>query len=84
MEGGNVSTFVNPMRPPVLICEEVGSVIGAFPGVNNANVYGVRLPNHDGRAGCVGLSFRTDVPSIRWRHISNPSFKNTLCHFSSG
>jgi acyl-CoA synthetase (AMP-forming)/AMP-acid ligase II len=31
-------------------------VIGAYPGVDDANVYGIRLPNHDGRAGCVAIS----------------------------
>ena len=30
-------------------------MIGHYPGVADANVYGVRLPNHDGRAGCVAL-----------------------------
>ena len=31
-------------------------MIGAYPGVDDANVYGIRLPNHDGRAGCVAIS----------------------------
>lgn len=29
--------------------------MGKFPGVLEANVYGVRLPNHEGRAGCAAL-----------------------------
>jgi acyl-CoA synthetase (AMP-forming)/AMP-acid ligase II len=31
-------------------------VVGAYPGIDDANVYGVRLPNHDGRAGCVAIT----------------------------
>ena len=34
---------------------EVSEVIGKFPGVVEANVYGVLLPKHDGRAGCAAL-----------------------------
>ncbi|MCJ1408311.1 hypothetical protein MMC19_002386 [Ptychographa xylographoides] len=32
---------------------EVAEVIGHFPGVLEANVYGVLVPCHEGRAGCV-------------------------------
>jgi hypothetical protein len=38
----------------------VAAVIGLHPGVDDANVYGVRLPNHDGRAGCVALTLHQD------------------------
>ena len=34
-------------------------MIGAYEGIHDANVYGIRLPNHDGRAGCVALSLHT-------------------------
>ena len=34
---------------------EVAEVLGRFPGVAEANVYGVRLPHHEGRAGCAAL-----------------------------
>ena len=34
---------------------EVAEAISAFPGVLEANVYGVTVPGHDGRAGMVGL-----------------------------
>lgn len=34
---------------------EVAEAIAVFPGVLEANVYGVSIPNHDGRAGMVGL-----------------------------
>lgn len=34
---------------------EVAQVLGLHPAVQEANVYGVELPNHDGRAGCVAI-----------------------------
>lgn len=34
---------------------EVGEVVGRYPGVVEANVYGVALPKHDGRAGCAAI-----------------------------
>lgn len=36
---------------------EVAEVLGRFPGVLEATVYGVELPNHDGRAGCAAVRF---------------------------
>lgn len=34
---------------------EVAEVLGKYPGVVEANVYGVSLPSHDGRAGCAAV-----------------------------
>lgn len=34
---------------------EVAEVLGRFPGITEANVYGVAIPNHEGRAGCAAL-----------------------------
>lgn len=34
---------------------EVALTIGQFPGIAEANVYGVLLPNHEGRAGCAAI-----------------------------
>ncbi|KAJ4302482.1 long-chain fatty acid transporter fat1 [Collariella sp. IMI 366227] len=34
---------------------EVAETLGLHPAVQEANVYGVELPNHDGRAGCVAI-----------------------------
>ncbi|KAK4139995.1 fatty acid transporter protein [Dichotomopilus funicola] len=34
---------------------EVAQVLGLHPAVHEANVYGVQLPHHDGRAGCVAI-----------------------------
>ncbi|PNH42661.1 hypothetical protein VD0004_g4694 [Verticillium dahliae] len=35
--------------------QEVSEAIGSHPAVREANVYGVELPHHDGRAGCAAL-----------------------------
>lgn len=42
---------------------EVSEVLGAHPEVHEANVYGVELPHHDGRAGCAAILFKTQVDS---------------------
>lgn len=34
---------------------EVADALGEYPGIVDANVYGVQLPGHDGRAGAVAL-----------------------------
>ncbi|KAJ4353929.1 uncharacterized protein N0V89_005660 [Didymosphaeria variabile] len=34
---------------------QVAEVLGKYPGVAEATVYGVTVPNHDGRAGCAAL-----------------------------
>lgn len=42
---------------------EVSNVMGLHTRVAEANVYGVQLPHHDGRAGCAAISFRGGAPS---------------------
>lgn len=39
---------------------EVSEVVGNFPGIVEANVYGVQLPNHDGRAGCAAIFIKPE------------------------
>jgi acyl-CoA synthetase (AMP-forming)/AMP-acid ligase II len=39
---------------------EVALVLGQFPGIVEANVYGVLVPNHEGRAGCAALFVEDD------------------------
>ncbi|KAL4967426.1 putative very-long-chain acyl-CoA synthetase family protein (CefD1) [Aspergillus stella-maris] len=34
---------------------EVAEILGSHPSVIEANVYGVKVPNHEGRAGCAAL-----------------------------
>ncbi|KAK2017400.1 AMP-binding enzyme [Colletotrichum eremochloae] len=42
---------------------EVSEVLGSYPGVNEAVVYGVQLPGHDGKAGAAGLDIAPDHKS---------------------
>src|SRR5207247_1275116 len=45
-KGENVST------------QEVAEVLNRAPGIGESTVYGVRVPNHDGRAGMAALVLR--------------------------
>jgi fatty-acyl-CoA synthase len=49
---------------------EVSEAITAFPGVKEANVYGVKLPGHDGKAGMAALvaDDGIDLAALR-RHL---------------
>lgn len=38
---------------------EVSAVLGTHPCIHEANVYGVEVPSHDGRAGCAAILFDT-------------------------
>lgn len=40
---------------------EVSEALGTHPSVLEANVYGVELPHHDGRAGCASVLFDQNV-----------------------
>ncbi|TEA17825.1 Isopenicillin N epimerase component 1 [Colletotrichum sidae] len=39
---------------------EVAEVLGEYPGVNEAVIYGVSLPGHDGKAGAAALDIAAD------------------------
>ncbi|TFB02925.1 Fatty acid transporter protein [Trichoderma ghanense] len=41
---------------------EVSQAVGLHPAVREANVYGVELPHHDGRAGCAAVCLEPPVP----------------------
>lgn len=41
---------------------EVADALGRHPAVQEANVYGVEVPHHDGRAGCAAVVLK-DTPS---------------------
>ncbi|ORY87667.1 hypothetical protein BCR37DRAFT_4655 [Protomyces lactucae-debilis] len=41
---------------------EVAEAIGNFPGIAEANVYGVQVPGHEGRAGCVAIDLDHERP----------------------
>lgn len=52
---------------------EVGEVVGSHPSVHEANVYGVALPHHDGRAGCAALVFSHQVAAGNTTTLIEPS-----------
>ncbi|RHZ70899.1 hypothetical protein CDV55_106526 [Aspergillus turcosus] len=54
---------------------EVAEVLGTHPDVHEANVYGVALPNHDGRAGCAAVVFRQQLQAANPSELAEPSQK---------
>lgn len=48
---------------------EVGHVLGLHPGIHEANVYGVQLPHHDGRAGCAAVVLNGEVDAVMMRSV---------------
>lgn len=49
---------------------EVSESLGHHPAVYEANVYGVELPHHDGRAGCVSITLNKDVSDMLMKDIA--------------
>ncbi|KAK4041818.1 Isopenicillin N epimerase component 1 [Parachaetomium inaequale] len=43
---------------------EVSEVLGRYPGVLEANVYGVQLPGHDGKAGAAAIHIDPGVKDV--------------------
>lgn len=43
---------------------EVAEALNTHPAIQEANVYGVSLPHHDGRAGCVAVVLKNEGPEI--------------------
>lgn len=43
---------------------EVAEALSTHPAVQEANVYGVSLPHHDGRVGCVALILKDQSPRV--------------------
>ncbi|KAK3684518.1 hypothetical protein LTR37_020193 [Vermiconidia calcicola] len=55
---------------------EVAEVLGRFPKVVEANVYGVEIPNHDGRAGCAAIYIPPEErKSFDWKGLLEHSKK---------
>lgn len=55
---------------------DVAEALGSFPGISEANVYGVEVPGHDGRAGCAAIN-------IASTHADNFDFTGLLHHAQS-
>lgn len=50
---------------------EVAEVLGKYPGIGEAIVYGTLVPRHDGRAGCVALRLAdgTSPENFDWKAL---------------
>ena len=55
---------------------EVQAVLGTHPAIVEANVYGVELPNHDGRAGCAALLLDGEPDAKLLRSLARHVDKN--------
>lgn len=56
---------------------EVAEVVGKYSGVFEANVYGVEVPGHEGRAGCAALTIASERPTnIDWRGLATHARKH--------
>jgi acyl-CoA synthetase (AMP-forming)/AMP-acid ligase II len=60
---------------------EVSEALGGHPAVQEANVYGVELPHHDGRAGCVALAL-AEKPTKRLMSSLAEHAKRTLPRYA--
>ena len=50
---------------------EVESTLMEFPGIEHAVVYGVEIPNTDGRAGMGSISLKAGETSLDWEALTN-------------
>jgi acyl-CoA synthetase (AMP-forming)/AMP-acid ligase II len=50
---------------------EVGHVVGLHPGIIEANVYGVELPCHEGRAGCAAVALNGNPDEVMMQSIAD-------------
>lgn len=50
---------------------EVAETLGHFPGILEANVYGVEVPSHEGRAGCAALTIAPEQKkNFDWKSLA--------------
>lgn len=55
---------------------EVAETLGRYPGIQEANVYGVKVPGHEGRAGCVALTIAPEMKrTFDWRGFASAARK---------
>jgi len=50
---------------------EVSNVVGLHPDVVEANVYGVELPHHEGRAGCAAVALHGNPDDVVMQSIAD-------------
>lgn len=64
---------------------EVSQALGLHPAIHEANVYGVQLPHHDGRAGCAAVILNGDrgTPGEETLLSLSEHVKNTLPRYAA-
>jgi acyl-CoA synthetase (AMP-forming)/AMP-acid ligase II len=60
---------------------EIAEVLGGHPDVLEANVYGVALPRHDGRAGCAAIIFKGQTSEAATVAEPSPATLETLATY---
>ena len=55
---------------------EVSEALGMHPLIQEANVYGVELPHHDGRAGCVAILSSQDLDQVGLDQVASHAQQN--------
>ncbi|EEP77440.1 conserved hypothetical protein [Uncinocarpus reesii 1704] len=66
---------------------EVSEVLGNHPDIHEANVYGVEVPHHDGRAGCAAIIFKEQAQNPNSDAVLEPPEKvlrSLASHASAG
>jgi acyl-CoA synthetase (AMP-forming)/AMP-acid ligase II len=53
---------------------EVSEVLGGYPGVSEATVYGVSLPGHDGKAGMAAVYISSESSNFDYRGLLRYAF----------
>ncbi|KAI1348504.1 AMP-binding enzyme [Xylaria sp. FL0043] len=48
---------------------EVSEVLGRYPGVSEATVYGISLPGHDGKAGMAAIYINSEVSNFDYKEL---------------
>ena len=60
---------------------EVAEMIGRYPGIVEANVYGVEVPRQEGRAGCAALSIAPEQRKhFNWKGLATHARKQLPGH----
>ncbi|KAK4241182.1 hypothetical protein C8A03DRAFT_30663 [Achaetomium macrosporum] len=59
---------------------EVAQLVGLHPAVQEANVYGVQLPHHEGRAGCAAVVFKPSAVAAESGSPSSQTLKSLAQH----
>ncbi|KAK3305412.1 uncharacterized protein B0T15DRAFT_196417 [Chaetomium strumarium] len=63
---------------------EVAQIVGLHPAVQEANVYGVELPHHEGRAGCAAVVFKPSAVAGESGTPSGEALKSLAQHVRAG